>query len=296
MSTPEDFEERLAARLEQAGEPVTGGGVTREGVAARHRERARARRLRQGAVVAVAASVLVVLGVALSAGDHDTTPIAAEGRPTTSGAGPTPGPSTCQEDVDVILFLDPAITEAEREALAASLEDEPNVVAFRYVSQEEAYQEARELFADQPATRDLLQEEDVPPSFRIARTEGEIPSFAGDYEDRPGVREVESLAPTTSAPPRPPSPSAAVPGSPVEPDAGAVESDIAIFPAGPLAVPCDGSTGPAVTVPPSTGTTMLPSSVPTTPPGPSPEVEGSTPPAGPGPTTTVAAPPTTTIP
>lgn len=98
-------------------------------------------------------------------------------------------------DVELIIFLNPEITEPQREALAASLDDNPEVKDFHYVDQKEAYEEARELFADQPVTRDILREEDVPPSYRVTPTNPDFESVGAlreIYEGEAGVREVES--------------------------------------------------------------------------------------------------------
>lgn len=115
MSTPEDFEQRLAAGLEQAGGQVAGEGVTLAGVADRRRQRDRARHLRQGAGAALAAAVLAVVAVAvaLGGGGDGATRLAAEGpsvaadpgaadEPTTTvvcGPASTRGPSTVPPSV-----------------------------------------------------------------------------------------------------------------------------------------------------------------------------------------------------
>ncbi|HYI61756.1 MAG TPA: permease-like cell division protein FtsX [Acidimicrobiales bacterium] len=98
-------------------------------------------------------------------------------------------------DIELIVFLDPDISTAQREALAASLDDNPEVQDFHYVNQQQAFEEARELFEDQPTTQQLLREADVPPSFRITPTNPDVQSvnsLRDVYEGEPGVREVES--------------------------------------------------------------------------------------------------------
>jgi cell division transport system permease protein len=98
-------------------------------------------------------------------------------------------------DVELIIFLNPEITDAQRQALDDSLDDNPEVKDFHFVDQRQAYEEARELFADQPTTRDLLEEEDVPPSFRVTPTNPDLESVTAlrsIYEDEPGVKEIAS--------------------------------------------------------------------------------------------------------
>lgn len=98
-------------------------------------------------------------------------------------------------DVELIVFLNPDITDSQRAAVEESLENNPEVKDFHFVDQRQAYEEARELFADQPTTRDLLEEEDVPPSFRVTPTNPDLESVTAlrsIYEGEPGVREVAS--------------------------------------------------------------------------------------------------------
>ncbi len=98
-------------------------------------------------------------------------------------------------DVELIIFLNPDITDAQRQAVDDSLADNPEVKDFHYVDQRQAYEEARELFKDQPTTRDLLEEEDVPPSYRVTPTNPDLESVTAlrsIYEDEPGVKEIAS--------------------------------------------------------------------------------------------------------
>jgi cell division transport system permease protein len=98
-------------------------------------------------------------------------------------------------DIELIVFLEPDISAAQRQALATSLEDNPEVKDFHYVNQQEAFREARELFEDQPVTQQLLREGEVPPSFRVTPTNPDfqsVSSLRDIYEGEAGVREVAS--------------------------------------------------------------------------------------------------------
>lgn len=95
MSEHEDTGQDLAGRLARAAEAVDGAGVTRAGIEARRQERARGRRVRQGAGAAVAAGLLVAMGVAVvaSGGDDGTTVAAEGGGASTTTAAPTTFPT-----------------------------------------------------------------------------------------------------------------------------------------------------------------------------------------------------------
>lgn len=98
-------------------------------------------------------------------------------------------------DVELIVFLDPGVSEAQRAAVERSLEANPEVKDFTYFNQKEAFAEAKELFEDQPFTQSLLRESDIPPSFRVTPTNPDVESVVAlrnVYEKEAGVREVES--------------------------------------------------------------------------------------------------------
>jgi cell division transport system permease protein len=100
-----------------------------------------------------------------------------------------------QEDVELIIFLDPDISAEQRKALQSSLEANPEVKDFTYFNQEQAYEEAKKLFQDQPSTLEILRVEDVPPSFRVEPTNPDfqaVVALRNLYQDEGGVREVAS--------------------------------------------------------------------------------------------------------
>lgn len=98
-------------------------------------------------------------------------------------------------DVELVVFLEPDISDQQRLAIEQSLEDNPEVRDFTYVNQKEAFEEAKELFEDQPFTQSLLRESDIPPSFRVAPRNPDFASVISlrtVYEKEAGVREVQS--------------------------------------------------------------------------------------------------------
>lgn len=98
-------------------------------------------------------------------------------------------------DVELIIFLDPAISGEQRAAIQTSLDGNPEVSEFAYVDEREAFEEAQDLFADQPTMLRLLREGDVPTSFRVEPTNPDFQSVValrGIYEREAGVQQVES--------------------------------------------------------------------------------------------------------
>lgn len=183
MTAPEDFEQRLADRMERAGEALTGDGVTLGGIAARHRERARARRARQGAAVAVAAGVLAVVGVGVAADDDGPGRVVTQG-PVASQAAP-PETEVCVDETAVVVYLRPTASDEATQVVGRALEERFGAEAVHFVSQDEAYEQARELFADDPAMRDSLRPVDVPASFRVlvAGSGLELAELRGEVEE-----------------------------------------------------------------------------------------------------------------
>lgn len=100
-----------------------------------------------------------------------------------------------RNDVDIIIFLEPDVTQEQIDALQRTLDDNPEVREATYVDRDEAFEEAQELFADEPTMRELLRPEDVPTSFRVKPTNPDSDSvFAlrGVFQNEAGVLEVES--------------------------------------------------------------------------------------------------------
>ncbi len=101
MSTDTDtFEHDLAARLTAAADPVTAGGVTREGIDDRLAARRARRRNRQGGIVLAAAALVIAAGIgalAIGADEPEGSVQAGPGRTTTAVPttdAPTTEPST----------------------------------------------------------------------------------------------------------------------------------------------------------------------------------------------------------
>jgi cell division transport system permease protein len=100
-----------------------------------------------------------------------------------------------RDDVDIIIFLEPDITDDQVDALERTLADNPEVRSATFVDQPQAFEEAKELFKDDPTTLSLLREEDVPPSFRVKPTNPDpnsVDALRNIFADEAGVYKVES--------------------------------------------------------------------------------------------------------
>ncbi len=93
--------------------------------------------------------------------------------------------------VELSIFLQPNVTNNERDAIAHQLDGMPQVKRVRYVDKPQAYQEFRAMFANTPDLVNSLGVPDMPPSFRVVPTRAEDVSTIGDrFKAEPGVKEV----------------------------------------------------------------------------------------------------------
>jgi cell division protein FtsX len=76
-------------------------------------------------------------------------------------------PTTCVPRTDVIVMLNPAVDESAVRAVEDALRDLPGVEEVTFVDQQEALDEFRRLFADNPELAANLQPESLPTSFRV---------------------------------------------------------------------------------------------------------------------------------
>jgi cell division transport system permease protein len=107
-----------------------------------------------------------------------------------------------RDDVDIIIFLEPDVTESQISSLQRSLDDNPEVRSANFVDQEEAFEEAKELFKEDRTTLELLREEDVPPSFRVKPTNPDpnsVLALREVFQDEAGVYQVVSAQETIKA-------------------------------------------------------------------------------------------------
>lgn len=93
--------------------------------------------------------------------------------------------------VEVSIFLSGEITDEQREALDESLSADPLVVDYYHESQEDAYERARDIFADAPDMVEVLRPEALPESFRVSLRDPErFAEIRTKYQDFEGISEI----------------------------------------------------------------------------------------------------------
>jgi cell division protein FtsX len=97
-----------------------------------------------------------------------------------------------EQDRRVAIFLRNDATPEEVETVEQRLSEHPGVESFEHVSQEEAYEEFRELYEDQPHLYETITADDLPASFRIvAKDEG----AAAEVWELDGLSGVDTVRP-----------------------------------------------------------------------------------------------------
>ncbi|HEX9682768.1 MAG TPA: permease-like cell division protein FtsX [Acidimicrobiales bacterium] len=96
--------------------------------------------------------------------------------------------------IEFAVWLQPDASEAEAEAVAAELTSSPLVDEVQFVSQQEAFEEFKDLFRGSPDMVAAVNPEVLPPSYRVVPadpddTEG-IDALGQRFHGRPGIYEV----------------------------------------------------------------------------------------------------------
>jgi cell division transport system permease protein len=93
--------------------------------------------------------------------------------------------------VEVSIFLASEVTEEQREELDQALSTDPLVADYYHESQDDAYEKAREIFADAPDLVEALRPEALPESFRVSLTDPELFAEVREkYRDFEGISEI----------------------------------------------------------------------------------------------------------
>ena len=97
--------------------------------------------------------------------------------------------------IELIIFMDPKIQDAQRDAIKTRLEDNPEVSRFEYVDKQEAYEDFKDLFHDQPEMINSIEPAVLPTSFKVAPVNKDIASITAlrhQFENDAGVFQVVS--------------------------------------------------------------------------------------------------------
>jgi cell division transport system permease protein len=95
--------------------------------------------------------------------------------------------------IEFIVYLQPNVTDEQKQAIETDLVESADVEDFTYVDQDESYEEFKRLFADTPQLVEIVTPEILPPSFKVVPTitDPEVVQAVGDqFVAKPGVREV----------------------------------------------------------------------------------------------------------
>lgn len=98
-----------------------------------------------------------------------------------------------QDGVEFIVFMNVESDQAQRNAMEAALNENPEVQRWTFVDQNETFIEFQEEFADSPELLESIEPGDLPPSYRVRPTSSDadvVESLAAQFDTRPGVREV----------------------------------------------------------------------------------------------------------
>ena len=95
------------------------------------------------------------------------------------------------EQIEVSIFLDPAITDAQKAELSTALDTDPLVASFIYESKDQAYEKFKDIYADAPDLVNAVKKEQLPESFRVKLVNPEqYEAIRTAYQDKAGIDEI----------------------------------------------------------------------------------------------------------
>lgn len=95
--------------------------------------------------------------------------------------------------IEFIVFMNPDATPEQDSAVKNAIEASDRIKDSKYLDQQMAYEEFKELFSDKPELIDSVTPEVLPPSYRIVPVDpnpDEVATLGAQFENAPGVREV----------------------------------------------------------------------------------------------------------
>jgi cell division transport system permease protein len=96
--------------------------------------------------------------------------------------------------IEFIVYMQPGVTDEQRNALAEDLEASPEVEKIVYVDEEATYEEFKDLFQDDsPQLVETVTADILPTSFRVVPRNSDaavISALGEEFEQKAGVREV----------------------------------------------------------------------------------------------------------
>ncbi len=93
--------------------------------------------------------------------------------------------------VEMAIFLQPTISSNESAAIGRELSTTPGVKKSRYIDQDQAYAEFKQIFGDQPDLVNVLHVGDMPPSYRVVPVRAQdVAQLGKQFQNQPGVLKV----------------------------------------------------------------------------------------------------------
>jgi cell division transport system permease protein len=95
--------------------------------------------------------------------------------------------------IEFIVFMKPDATPDQDAAVRKAIDDSPQVKSSKYLDQQAAYEEFKELFSDKPELIESITPDVLPPSYRVVPVDAnpdEVATLGKQFEDAPGVRDV----------------------------------------------------------------------------------------------------------
>lgn len=103
------------------------------------------------------------------------------------------GTQRWKDGVELEVFMNVRATQGQIDSLNRALSSDRDVRSFKYLTKEDAYEQFKKLFSDQPDLVQTTDPEALPPSFRVAPERAELTSTVADrYQTSPGVDEVKT--------------------------------------------------------------------------------------------------------
>lgn len=96
-----------------------------------------------------------------------------------------------KDGAELHIFMNPDASQQQIDAVQARLDSSPDVKKSRFVNKNDAFEEAKTLFANEPDIMSKLTPERIPPSFRVVPTNTKLIQSIGDrFTGDAGVKRV----------------------------------------------------------------------------------------------------------
>ncbi|MEY2407028.1 MAG: cell division transport system permease protein [Acidimicrobiaceae bacterium] len=100
-------------------------------------------------------------------------------------------------NVQFIVFMDPAAAQPQIDAVGRQLSANPQIKSNTYLNHEQAYEEFKVLFANDPTLVENITPADLPTSYKVFLKDGSstaVLSLTEEFRKAPGVKEVVAAA------------------------------------------------------------------------------------------------------